>query len=318
MSPRQQDQQVDQRHANIAWCAQLFLERHIIDLARNVVDRTGIRRICLTGGVANNVKMCGELLKQRWVDDVFGDPFAGDAGVALAAARHSALLNDGTAWGRLDSVNLTASLDGEEISRIVHSSRWAWSRPADLESVVAAILARGEFVAWFQGRMEAGPRALGHRSLLADPRTETSGLRLNLLKGRETWRPLAPAMTDDWFYRFYSPSRSDPFMTAVRYVVPELEGIIPGAVHVDRTFRPQVVSSEGNPRFYRLIKEFGALSGVECVLNTSFNMNGEPIVESPEDALLAFERLPIRFLVIGDFLLDKERGGSAMPCKSIM
>src|SRR5690606_24289738 len=187
----------------------------------------------------------------------------------------------------------------------LRQARLPYSRPASIAQAAAELLAQDKILGWFQGRMEFGPRALGARSVIASPIAESMQARLNALKEREDFRPLAPAVLEEEAGNWFEGCASAPFMLFTFPVRPERRAQIPAAVHVDGTARVQTVRRAQNPRYHELLKAFQARTGVPVLINTSFNTRGEPIVRTPQDALACFATAPLDALVIGSFLLEK-------------
>lgn len=312
--PRRPGEEVTQRHQNIAASAQLVLEDTVLHLLRWLHRRTGEKNLCMAGGVAFNSVMNGRIVEESPFERIFVPPAAGDAGCAIGAAfltYHVHLGNPRTFEMRhayhgpsFDSPTCAAALDGAGLP---------YETLADDELLprVAQLLAGGAIVGWFQGRAEFGPRALGNRSFLGDPRRSDMREILNRkVKLREWFRPLAPSMLDEAGEGIFGRPHYDPFMTTVLSVIPEMRSTIPAVVHVDGTARPQTVKREVNPRYWALIEEFRKLTGVPVLLNTSFNVQ-EPIVCTPEQAIRTFNNSSFEALVLADNLVI--RGNERLP-----
>lgn len=284
---------------------QAELERVLLHLFRAAVDITGEPRVVFAGGVALNCAFNGRLWDSGIVDELFVPPVAADSGVGLGAA----LAESVAARGKRDWVMRHAYLgtwfNEEEIAVALRAAgvRYRQLTEGALVDEIVARLDQGEIVGWFQGPAEVGPRALGARSLLADPRNVGMRDHVNLVKGRELWRPLAPSVLADRLPEFFSEGPSDYMLRAAR-VHPEKAKEVPAVVHVDGTARPQAVSQD-NPLFANLLQRWSVVSGVPVLLNTSFNLAGEPIVHSPTDALNSFLRSRIDTLAIGPFVVSK-------------
>jgi carbamoyltransferase len=305
------------RHADIAAALQKATEKTLLDLAHALRRATGCGRLCLAGGVALNCVSNRLLLESGLFDEIYIQPAAHDAGTALGAA---ALLWH-QQFGGSRSFVMEHPYLGPEYSEAallasLELSRLTYRRSPDAAAEAAGRIAAGAVIGWFQGRMEAGPRALGNRSLLADPRRcDMHALLNDKIKHREGFQPFAPAVlaprAGEWF-RMPGRSRSTDFMLIACEVLPTQAPRIPAVVHVDGTSRLQTVQVKTNQLFYRLISEFERLTGVPLVLNTSFN-DTEPIVCSPEDALRTFGATQIDALFLGDFVVERERGGGLPP-----
>ncbi len=296
-------------HKDLAASLQSQLEWAGVALAHRALDRASAREICLAGGVALNCNMNARILASSRVDGLYVQPGAMDMGCAVGAAIQG-VVQRGDRYRGGFSVYCGPEYDAERIERALRSAGVRYRAVDDPAVEAAERLARREIVAWFQGPMEFGPRALGARSFLANPdRLETRD-RVNRLKGREAWRPLAPAVLesslDDWFIGA-APS---PHMTLTFHFRPECRARIPAVVHADGSARVQSVDPDAHPAFASLIRAFEARTGLPMVLNTSFNRRGEPIVDTPEQALDTFAACRLDALVIGPFVVEPP-GGAA-------
>jgi carbamoyltransferase len=303
-------------HADVAASLQATLEATALDLARWLRETTGERHLAMAGGVALNCVMNARLRDSGLFDAVWVQPAAGDAGTALGAA----LLVDFEARGgerrfRMDHAYWGPGFADDAIEAVLARARLPYRRVADVATEAARALARNEIVGWFQGRMEFGPRALGARSILASPIDPGMQAKLNELKDREDFRPVAPAMLaealPDYVHNAQANGGRAPFMLFTYRVRDGMRERIPAAVHVDGTARVQTVDGDANPRYRALLERFAALTGVPVLVNTSFNSRGEPIVCTPRDAVEAFYSTPIDVLAIGSFLLEKRPDGAS-------
>lgn len=310
--PRRPDEEVTERHQNIAASAQLVLEDTVLHLLRWLHQQTGEKNLCLAGGVAFNSVMNGRIVEESPFERIFIPPAAGDAGCAVGAAYltyHTQLRNPRTFEMR--HAYHGPSFDSAACASALASAGLQYETLADEELLprVARLLADGAIVGWFQGRAEFGPRALGNRSFLGDPRRPNMREILNRdVKLREWFRPLAPSMHVEAGEAFFGHPHYDPFMTTVLHVIPEMRSTVPSVVHVDGTARPQTVKRELNPRYWALIEEFRKLTGVPVLLNTSFNVQ-EPIVCTPEHAIRTFNNASFQALVLADNLVIRAKGG---------
>jgi carbamoyltransferase len=295
-------------HFDIASSLQVVLEEAGLWLATWLHRRTGEQALCLAGGVALNCVMNSRIARESPFDHVWVQPAAGDAGTSLGAALAvwSEQEANGTAsrW-RMDSAYLGPAYDDDQIRAALDHARLTYTRPSDFAGAVADQLASGKVVGWFQGRMEFGPRALGARSILASPTDPQMMHRLNELKDREDFRPVAPAVLAEEAGRYFAGCDESPFMLFVFDVRPEVADQVPAIRHVDGTARAQTVSREQSPLFHTLLERFQERTGVPVLVNTSFNTRGKPIVCTPQDALECFYTSPIDVLVIGSYLLHK-------------
>ncbi|HEY9285114.1 MAG TPA: carbamoyltransferase C-terminal domain-containing protein [Pyrinomonadaceae bacterium] len=298
-------------YVDFAASAQAALEDAVLGLVQHWCEATGISRLALAGGVGLNCTLNGKLLTAGMLTDLHVPPVTNDAGVSLGAAL-AAHYEGGNGWDspcRLDHAYWQPGFEDREVEQAIATAgvRTSHLPLADLCLRTANLLASGRFVGWFQGRGEIGARALGARSILADPRRRDNLEALNRVKGREAWRPLAPSVLAEHareFFQFDAPRAAD-FMLAAFPVTPKAKRLIPAAVHVNGTARPQVVRRETNPRFWSLISAFNTLTGVPAVINTSFNLAGEPIVYDAKDAISVFKRSGLDALVLENFLLEK-------------
>ncbi|HXK60874.1 MAG TPA: carbamoyltransferase C-terminal domain-containing protein [Acidobacteriota bacterium] len=301
----------EQRHFDVAHSLQKVLEETVIHLADWLADTADSENLCLAGGVALNCVMNSRLRDQGKFRRIWVQPAAGDAGTALGAA----LWVDSQERGgqersyRMEHVFLGPCYTDEEIESFLEWSKVPYRRMKDTTREVAALLADEQIVGWFQGRAEFGPRSLGARSILASPRQATTQQRLNDIKDREDFRPVAPVVLQEEADKWFEGAGESPFMLFVYDVRSEKRELIPAVKHIDGTARIQTVRPDQHPLYYNLVKEFDRLTGVPVLVNTSFNTRGEPIVSSPRDALACFWTSPIDALAIGPFLVEKAEVG---------
>ncbi len=303
----------DDHHHDVAASLQAHTETIFLHLAAELARRTGLKRLCLAGGVALNGAANGRLVREGPFDEIYVQPAANDAGTALGGAlllHHFRLQRPGAqrhlghaAWGPAwTAADVAAAIDRQR-SRLDSVTIEALDTPAEH---AARDIAAGRIVGWFQGRMEVGPRALGHRSILADPRQATMKDHLNArVKHREGFRPFAPAALEERAAEYFEIEGPTPFMLKICPVRAEKRTEIPAVTHVDGSARLQTVNRDDSPLFHRLISAFAELSGTPVVLNTSFNVRGEPIVCSPDDALLCFAGTGIDVLYLEGTRLAK-------------
>jgi carbamoyltransferase len=294
-------------HKNLAFSVQDACERAMLTLARAAVAKTGCGNLCLAGGVALNSKANGKILVSGIVDRIFVQPAAGDDGVCLGAVLAPHLDSGGKLpVHKMRHAFLGPASTEEEIARTIDTYKLRATRVSDQAAAAAQMLADGKILGWFQGRMEFGPRALGGRSILADPRDPEMNAKVNnAVKFREWWRPFAPSMLAEVAGEYVESATDSPFMILTAQVRPEKRNVIPSVTHVDGSARPQTVEREVNPLYWRLIQQFGERTGVPVVMNTSFNLRGEPIVCTPTDAVRTFFSSGMDALVIGNFVVEK-------------
>jgi len=324
---------VEQRHMDIARSIQVVTEEVLLRLARHARKLTGLPRLCMAGGVALNCVANGRILREKIFEEIWIQPAAGDAGGALGAALAVWHMRPDDPQPR--SVQFPDSMQGaflgpefsaDEIESVLRSHRAAYRQmdTASLVDEVAKLLAEGKIVGWVQGRMEFGPRALGNRSILGDPRAPGMQSILNLkVKFRESFRPFAPAVLLERAPEYFELDSASPYMLMVAPVHPaqrlappppsaglerlkQLRSTIPAVTHVDDSARVQTVTAEQNPLFHAILERFAQRTGCPVLVNTSFNVRGEPVVCSPDDAYRCFCNTEMDYLAIGDFLLERD------------
>ena len=306
--PRRPQTEITEHHQNVAASLQAVLEEAEFNLLHMLQRTTGQKALCMAGGVALNSAFNGKVLPNTDFEDIYIHPAAGDAGTALGVCYyiyHQLL-------GRPRKYVLNHAYTGPRfangrIARVLGSYGLSYEELEDDQRVrrAAEIIAGGDVLGWFQGRMEWGPRALGNRSIIADPRREDMRDVLNArIKHREPFRPFAPSILLEAIGDYFEQTYPDPFMIKVYNVLPQKRAEIPAVTHVDGTGRLQTVHRDTNPLYWRLIKEFENITGVPIVLNTSFNEN-EPIVCTPKEAIECFLRTKMDALVIGNYLVRK-------------
>ena len=332
--PRKPESKITRREMDLARSIQVVTEEILLRMARHVHRETGMKHLVLAGGVALNCVANGRLLREGPFEEIWIQPAAGDAGGALGAALF--------AWyqyldreRRLPETGdfqkgsyLGPEFSNQDIETFLQAENIPYRKLSDAEMVetTAELLAQENVVGWFQGRMEFGPRALGNRSILGDPRSASMQSMMNLkIKFRESFRPFAPAVLAEHASEYFDIDRSSPYMLLVAEVrehlrkntsFEEAEGLdklkvvrseIPAVTHVDYSARLQTVHRETNPRFYALLQAFYQKTGCPVLVNTSFNVRGEPIVCTPQEAYRCFMRTQMDYLVMGNFLLDKKQ-----------
>ncbi len=299
---------VTQWHKDCAFAVQSKLEDIVLTMTKYWIKETGVRNICLAGGVAHNVKLNGHLFNSAGIEEMFVFPVSGDAGTAIGGPIAYQYKLDKTVipLKKMSDVFLGPAFSDTEIRKILENINLEFEIVDEIERRTAQLISEGKTIGWFQGRMEAGPRALGARSILADPRTISSRDRINsVIKFREGWRPFCPSMTEDAAKKYLQKYYDSAFMTNAFKVRPIAIKEIPAVVHVDDTTRPQIISKEMESRFSKLIHAFGKISNTEVLLNTSFNIKGQPIVCTPQDALRTFYSTSLDVLVLGNCILIK-------------
>ncbi|AEM83118.1 carbamoyltransferase family protein [Streptomyces violaceusniger] len=293
-----------QAHADLAASVQACLEETLLDLVRWLHGRTHDRVLTLAGGVALNCVANSRIAREGQFDRVWVQPAAGDAGTALGGAL---LLSAeaGDRPGPMTGADLGRQWSDAEVEAWLKTAAVPFERPADVAETVAEALADDAIVAWFQGRSEYGPRALGHRSLFAHPGRSGNLERLNDVKGREQFRPVAPMVLAERAPEIFDGPLPSPYMLFVHGVAPEWRDRIPAVVHVDGTARIQTVDAAAEPLVARMLTAFERRTGLPVVVNTSLNTSGRPMVDDPRDALECFGSAPVDLLAIGPFVIRR-------------
>lgn len=296
-----------ERHFNIARSLQLVLEETVLKLVQWLHERTGQENLCLAGGVALNCVMNARIRDKSPFRNVWVQPAAGDAGTALGAALYIDVkvrkptnrnfVMDHAYWG--------PEYSDADIEKFLRWTKTPYRKLNDLAAEAAEILAEDKIIGWFQGRMEFGPRALGSRSILASPISPQMQARLNEVKDREDFRPVAPVVLEEDAQDWFIDAKYSPFMLFIYDVQPDKADKIPAVRHVDGTARIQTVNRAQHPAYHDLLQAFKKRTGVPVLVNTSFNTLGKPIVCTPRDAIECFWGSPFDALVIGSFLIEK-------------
>ena len=297
-------------HADLASSVQHRLEEVLLELAFWLHDQTDEEALCMAGGVALNCVANSRLAAEGPFSEIWVQPAAGDAGTSLGAALYVAV-SEGEVIRPFDKADLGRAFSDNEIESWLCTADVPFERPSNVARAAAEVLAQDGVVAWFQGRSEFGPRALGHRSLLANPARAEMLTRLNDIKGREQFRPVAPMVLLERAAEMFDGPLPSPYMLFVHRVLPEWRDRIPAVVHVDGTARAQTVDRRQEPLVAQLLDEFDRLTGLPVVVNTSLNTAGRPMVDDPRDALECFGSAPVDALAIGPFLVRRGAFGRA-------
>lgn len=334
---RAAESKLEQRHCNLAYAIQKVTEEIVLKIAKEAKRLTGVDNLCMAGGVALNCVANGKLLREGVFENVFIQPAAGDAGGALGAALAAHYLyfgNDrhkegGNTEDEMDGSYLGPVFSDFDVEKMARRNKGVFTKYEDFDELtdkVAEHIANGNAIGWFQGRMEYGPRALGNRSILGDARNKEMQLKLNLkIKYRESFRPFAPSVLEEDMQGFFDIDAPSPYMLLVApindnrkndlpdnyYDLPLMERLyinrsdIPAITHIDFSARIQSVSKKTNERYWKLINKFKEKTGYGVVVNTSFNVRGEPIVCTPDDAYRCFMRTEMDYLVVGNYIFSK-------------
>jgi carbamoyltransferase len=306
---RKKDDPFDQLHHDIAQSLQKALEQTVLKLVNWLHAETGAENLCMAGGVALNCVMNAVIRDQGPFKNIWVQPAAGDAGTALGAAQWlDVQLNAGGQiryTSPMDHVYWGPDYTDEEIEKFMLWAKMPYKRLTNVAKETAAILAEDKVIAWYQGRMEFGPRSLGSRSILASPIHPDMQARLNDIKDREDFRPVAPVVLEEDAPEWFENADVSPFMLFVYPVKESKADRIPAVRHTDGTARVQTINRAQHPHYYDLIREFKQITGVPVLVNTSFNTRGEPIVCSPRDAIECFWTSPFDALIINSFILEK-------------
>lgn len=309
--PRQPESELTQRHYDIAASLQSILEEILVKIVRHLVAKTGIKQVCLAGGVALNCVANGKIRELAGVDEIFVQPASGDDGGAIGAAlftHHQVLGNKERKAVRNYYLGPGYSTTYVRSNLNRRGAQIQWEELAEdaLVERTAEAISQDRIIGWFQGRMEFGPRALGNRSILANPRNPDMKDILNYrVKKREGFRPFAPAILAERADEYFDLKQPSPYMLIASKVREERRAEVPAICHVDGTGRVQTVETDVNPRFYKLLCSLDAKTGSPVVLNTSFNLRGEPVVCTPDDAIDCFLRTDIDVLVMDNFFITK-------------
>jgi carbamoyltransferase len=310
IKPRTRDvYPINSYYEHIAARLQFSLEAVMARITQELHARTGLTDFCLAGGTALNCSSNGKLLALPHVERLFVQPAASDAGTALGAAVWAYVQRTGERpkttfnhayWG--------PEYDNDEIQATLDQAKITYRKVDDVSAETARLVADDKIVGWFQGRVEVGPRALGARSIIANPTNpQMKDAVNNNVKFREPWRPFAPSLLAEHMEEYFGTTHESPFMILAFQARDEVASKIPATLHVDGSGRPQTVDRETNPRYWRMIDEFRKLTGIPVVLNTSFNVDSEPIVCTPKNALATLYMSGMDALAIGDFIVEKDR-----------
>ena len=304
---REPESKIEQRHKDISYAVQEACEQSMMQVVKMAIEKTGCRNLCLAGGVALNSKANGKILTSGLVDRMFVQPAASDDGTALGAALFPYLKTEGKLpLTTMRNAYLGPEFSDESIGKLLKTYKLHHTHLDNVAETAAEMLVDGKIIGWFQGRMEFGPRALGNRSILSDPRQPDMQDKVNeAVKFRESWRPFAPSILAESAGEYLENVKDSPFMILTDQVKSDKQSIVPAITHVDGSARPQTVEKEINPLYWQLIKAFEQRAGVPVVMNTSFNLRGEAIVCTPAEAIRTFMTSGMDALFLGSYLVEK-------------
>jgi carbamoyltransferase len=304
--PRLWGSPLTQRHKDIAASAQKILGYTVLHVLNWLYHKTKSENLCLAGGVVLNCLMNSKIRDNTKFKRIFIQPAANDAGTSIGAAFfvYNSILNNKRSFV-LKNVYLGPTYPNEEIRKKLLENKIHYKKYDNISKKCADLLSKGKIIAWFQGGMEFGPRALGNRSILADPRKRLMKNKLNRIKSREEFRPLAPVIKEEKLREYFTNSTKSPFMLFTYRAKKGVDKIIPSALHIDKSARVQTVNETDNPQLYSLLNEFEKITKIPILINTSFNYKGKPIVCTIEQALDCFYNSGIDYLAIGNFLISK-------------
>jgi carbamoyltransferase len=294
-------------YKDVAASAQQHFENVLLKVTKFYIDKTGNKNLCLVGGAALNCVANQQLMNADFVDDIFIQPAAGDAGISLGAAWLASKTSDISPIQTNDTY-LGSSYSDEEIETILKISNLNYSFSQNVSKEAAEAINQNKVIGWFQGRMEFGPRALGNRSILANPTSpEMQSIVNEKIKFRESFRPFCPSVLEEDAHLYFEGKQVlSPYMTITYKVKNEVISKIPSVTHIDKTARIQTVNQNQNPLFYNLLFELKKMNGHGVVMNTSFNLSHEPIVCNPRDAIATFFASGMDVLFLGNFKIEKK------------
>ena len=305
-TPRLAFEPITQEHKDLAFNVQFKLEEIIQGLVRKLLSKVDTSNICLAGGVAMNCKSNGKVAEMKEIDNIFVQPASSDNGVSIGAAINLARQDGVEIFEELTHCYYGPEYSESQIKNTLSIAKVNYFEPDNLTEVISEYLISGKLIGWFQGRSEFGARSLGNRSILANPLHRGMKDKLNLeVKHREPWRPFCPSLTIESYEKYFGDLTSNSFMILAFSVLQEFHSILPAVVHIDGTARPQAVRKDTNPKFHLLLETFGKKTGHPVLINTSFNIQGEPIVETPQDALRCFFSTGLDVLVLNNFVVLK-------------
>ena len=303
--PVHKGSKISKKNKDLAYNVQWLLEKIVSLLVKDLIQKTNINNLCLAGGIHMNCKLNGVLANLNEVKNIYIQPAASDNGVSLGAAMLAAKKEKGN-FQRMAHCYYGNGFSNQEIEKYLKEAKIKFTKYKNMEEKVAKKIANGKIIGWFQGKAEVGARALGNRSILANPIIKNMKNKLNAeVKHRENWRPFCPSVIDYKYQEYFGKISDSDFMNLAFKLKKKYRNTFPSAVHIDGTARPQIVRKKTNKKFYNLIKEFEKITGHAILINTSFNIQGEPIVNTPPEAIRCFFGTGIDYLAIGNYLIAK-------------
>lgn len=297
----------DENAKNIACSLQTKIEEICLEIVKRLTEEFKIRNLCISGGLGLNCKLNGEILGLGLIDNIFAPPTPNDSGLSIGAALYLYKKLGFKQKYVMEHAYYGPEYGNDDIEKELLNSGLEYEKCNDISKTAAELLAQDHVIGWYQGRMEFGARALGNRSILANPKNEKMKDTVNKMKGRELWRPLTPSFLEEKVVDYVENPKPSPFMTLAFRIKKEMTKEIPAVVHVDGTARVQTVEKKVNPKYWNLINNLNRLNGSPCVLNTSMNIAGMPIALKPDDALFTMEKMKLDYMVLGDYLVKKDR-----------
>lgn len=304
--PRYYGEPLDDRIKDIAFYVQETLEKAVLNIVREATDNGKIRNVCISGGVGLNCKMNGAIKQSPYVDKIFVQPASGDAGAALGAAiLLSHKLGEWKPY-KLKNVYYGPSHTDNEIKKELDVAGVKYSKPDNIAQKIAKTISEGKIIAYFDGALEFGARALGHRSILANPCDPKMKDKVNMrVKFRESWRPFCPSLMSEFMHNYLEDPDDAEFMIVAYQAKKGIRDILPSVVHVDNSVRPQTVEKKVNPKYWEILKELKGFTGHPVVLNTSFNLRGQPMIANPSGAIACFYSSGLDVLVLNNYWIEK-------------
>jgi carbamoyltransferase len=304
--PRYYGNPLDDRIKDIAFVVQDMLERAVLNITKLATHSGKIRNVCVAGGVGLNCKMNGAIKQSPYVDKIFAQPASGDAGAALGAAiALSHKLGEWTPY-KLKNVFYGPSSTDDEIKKELDIAGVSHAKPDNMAQKIAKAISEGKIIAYFDGAMEFGARALGHRSILANPCDPEMKDKVNMrVKFREPWRPFCPSLLTEYKNDYLEDADDAEFMIVAYQAKKGISELVPSVVHVDNSVRPQTVEEDTNPRYWGILNELKSLTGHPIVMNTSFNLRGQPMIAKPRDAIACFFTNGLDVLVLNNYWIEK-------------